>query len=226
MSIPIFIPFRNRPDLLQNAVDSIPTSDRWSVVVINNSESALPEEMPLTVCEIKNHIPLSFSKTQNLMTELARNWIYFGVASPFYCFMHSDACAGNYAVENLIEMAFNLTAKREKWGAIFTAYDAFAAFNTDAFLSIGGWDENLSWYASDCDVYYRLRLAGYSIIESNLPVAHYPSQTLKSDPNVAAEVNREFAFRESYYRSKWGNSPGNEVYTIPFNGEETTWQNP
>lgn len=206
--IPVFIPYVNRPDLLRRAVESVPFDfDRWLAEVINNSGSQVPDEIRAGDCNPP--VTLTFSQTQNWMLELAK-----GYAVPFYLFMHSDAEAGEGTVEKLVEMAQNQTGK---WGAIFTAYDALAAYNVEAMTAIGGWDTMLSWYCSDNDCYRRLRLAGYPTLESNLPVKHTPSQTLNSDPEVARRVNLEIPFRESYYRAKWGGNPGHEIFTNPFN---------
>lgn len=203
--IPVFIPYVNRIDLLMRAIDSVPPSVSVQPYVINNSGKSFPLS-----CHLYHPVvPLTFSQSQNAMLEIAK-----AHPVPFYLFMHSDAEAGEGTVEKLVEMAQNQTGK---WGAIFTAYDALAAFNVEAMNAIGGWDTMLSWYCGDNDCYRRLRLAGYPTLESNLPVKHTPSQTLNSDPNVARRVNLEIPFRESYYRAKWGGNPGQEIFTKPWN---------
>lgn len=211
--IPIYIPYVNRPDLLQRAVESVPLiHDRWDVEVINNSGSPVPDEICAGDCN--PCVPLTFSQTQNWMLTLAKER-----GAPFYLFMHSDAEAEPGTVEGLELMARSLMANQYKWGAIFTAYDALAAFNVEAMTAIGGWDTMLSWYCGDNDCYRRLRIAGYPTLESNLPVKHTPSQTLNSDPEVARRVNLEIPFRESYYRAKWGGNPGHETYDAPWGGK-------
>jgi hypothetical protein len=213
--IPIFVPYVNRPDLLKRAVESVPLSDKWQVEVINNSGKPLPED--IYAGDINPPVPLTFAQTQNWMLKLASRWIYKDQAVPFYLFMHSDAEAAPGTVEGLELMARSLTANQYKWGVIFTAYDALAAFNTAAFREVGGWDTFLEWYCSDNDMYRRLRLAGYECIDSGLPVKHMPSQTLNADPEVARRVNLMYPCREAYYAAKWGGSPGNETFLMPFN---------
>ena len=208
-SIPVFIPYVNRPDLLARAFISVPRRMTTYPVVINNSGSPLAA----TLGEIiEPPVPLTFSQTQNWMLKLAKER-----RVPFYFFMHSDAEAGPDTVQKLYQMAMHETSQR-KWGVIFTAYDALAAFNTAAMDAIGGWDTNLSWYASDCDCYRRLRLAGYPTLESGLHVKHEPSRTLNSDSQIKRAVDLEIPFRESYYRAKWGGEPGVETFDVPWGG--------
>jgi hypothetical protein len=208
-TIPVFIPYVNRIDLLKKAIDSVPRRLTTEPVVINNSGHDL--DVQCTV--ITPPVTLTFTQTQNLMLSIAKER---GV--PFYFFMHSDAEAGPDTVANIYEMAMRECSVR-KWGAIFTNYDALAAFNTAAFDAIAGWDTMLPWYCADNDVYRRLRLAGYPTLESNLPVHHEPSQTLNSDPVIRRQVDLEVPFRERYYAAKWGGQPGAETFEVPFNGQ-------
>lgn len=199
--IPLFIPYVNRPDLLNKAIESVPDSVAL-FVIINNSG---------TTCRHATFdppVPLTFAQTQNWMLKLARE-------ETFYLFMHSDASCEPWVIEKLIAMA---EAQTEKWGVIFTAYDALAAYNTEAFNAVGGWDANLQWYGSECDMYYRLRLAGYPTLESKLPVHHEISATIKADLGIQRAVNAGAMFRQYYYQLKWGGLPGEEKFTIPFNG--------
>ena len=210
--IPIFIPYRNRPDLLRKAVDSVPLRENsWQVKVINNSDGPLPKN--LCAGEINPPVPLTFAQTQNWILKLAEEeW-----KVPFFLWMHSDAEAEEYSIEQLIHFAEQCQYQERRWSVIFTNYDSLAACNVSAFRAVGGWDTMLSWYASDNDMYRRLRLAGYEMIESGLPVKHTPSQTLNSDPKIKRCVDLEIPFRESYYKAKHGGVPGHETFLTPFN---------
>lgn len=208
-TIPVFIPFVNRRDLLDKAIASVPHNSVIEPVIINNSGKNL--DLQTTI--ITPESPITFSQTQNLMLNLAKK---SGI--PFYFFLHSDAEAEGDTVERLYWMAMD-----EFYGVIFTAYDSLAAFNTAAFDAIGGWDEKLHWYRSDCDVYRRLRLAGYPTIESNLPVKHTPSQTLNSDPEIQRRVVAESEQQREYYIRKWGGEGGKEIFDKPFNYTKPSW---
>lgn len=204
--IPLFIPYVNRPDLLERAVASIPAVNGIEVVVINNSGGML-ESGAFKILTPPS--PRTFTETQNLMLNLAKMQ-----DAPFYFFMHSDAEAGNGTVCRLFEMA---RLENRNWGVIFTSFDALAAFNTAAFNEVCGWDERFTWYHSDTDIYRRLRLAGYELLESNLPVHHEPSQTLKADPEISRKVAEGFAERVRLYAEKWGGPAGSEKFLTPFN---------
>jgi hypothetical protein len=208
----MFIPYVNRIDLLRKAIES--ASDvRDHLVIIDNSKDGLEGEHGWPTI-IHPPVPLSFAQTQNWMLKLAE-----GSGSTFYLFLHSDAEAGQGVVKKIIDMTNALIKEGHKWGVIFTAYDALAVFNTTAFREVGGWDSFLEWYHSDTDMYRRLRLAGYELVESNLPVKHTPSSTLNSDPEIAMKVNLMFPCRVAYYREKWGGDAGNERFDRPFGGK-------
>lgn len=208
--ITLFIPYVNRPDLLEKAVASTLNSGT-DVVVINNSGKEM--DVPSGCHESVASVPLTFAQTQNWMTKLSKKW-----GESFYLWMHSDAAAEPGTIQKLVEIVRDLEAQGRQWGVVFTAYDTLAAYNTEAFLSIGGWDTALEWYASDPDVYRRIRLAGYEIIESGLPVHHEPSSTLNADPLIRKKVDLMFPCRIEYYEAKWGGDIGLETYDRPFNG--------
>ena len=211
--IPLFIPYVNRPDLLNLAMLSVPHQHWPALKVIDNSSGHDLRKWTSTgVTFLRAPVPLTFAQTQNWMLRMSED-----TDAPFYLFMHSDAEAEGDSVQRLVAMANDFTIQGRKWGAIFTAYDALAAFNTAAFRAVGGWDTFLEWYCSDNDMYHRLRLAGYEIIESGLPVAHTPSQTLNADPMIRFRVDLMIPWRHAYYAQKWGGSPGNEIYSTPFN---------
>jgi hypothetical protein len=205
--IPLFIPFANRPDLLGKAIASASGVEGVQVVVINNSADN-HVKVPMGACMTPRK-GMTFSQTQNLMMRAAD-----AMRAPFYFFMHSDAQAGDGTISRLFEMA---RMETRNWGVIFTNYDALAVFNTKAFERIDGWDEGFPWYASDQDCYRRLQLAGYELLESNLPVYHEPSQTLKADPQIRREVDSGFHDRCQRYVEKWGGPAGSEIFDTPFN---------
>ena len=120
---------------------------------------------------------------------------------PFYFFLHSDAEDNEGILDKLFDLAM---IQRGRWGVLFTNYDALACFNTEAFRAVGGWDENLKWYRSECDMYRRLRLAGYPTLESRLRVKHTPSSTLNADFAIKARVDAENVTGRAYYIRKWG----------------------
>lgn len=214
--IPIFIPYRNRPDLLCKAVDSVPVCERrWQVEVINNSDGPLPEN--LCSGEINPPVPLTFAQTQNWILKLSEEeW-----KVPFFLWMHSDAEAEEGSIEQLIHLAEQCQYQERKWAVIFTNYDSLAACNVAAFRAVGGWDTMLPQYYSDNDTYRRLKLSGFELIESGLPVKHTPSQTINSDPFLLYANGVTFPIYGKYYSDKWGGVPGEETFKLPFDGKFT-----
>ncbi|KAK3939250.1 hypothetical protein QBC46DRAFT_438173, partial [Diplogelasinospora grovesii] len=57
--------------------------------------------------------------------------------------------------------SLNLGQGGKKWASHFFAYDHLTLVNRDAILAVGGWDTHIPYYAGDCDMYNRLRWAGY-----------------------------------------------------------------
>jgi hypothetical protein len=57
-----------------------------------------------------------------------------------------------------------------RWAHHFFAYDHLTLVNRDAVLSAGGWDTQIAYYASDCDMYVRLMLMGYWQGESDVGI--------------------------------------------------------
>jgi predicted O-methyltransferase YrrM len=134
--------------------------------------------------------------------------------------MHNDAEAGAGTPERLLICIEEAIAAEQRWGAFFTAYDAFAAFNMAMVCEVGQWDTTLPQYFADIDYYRRVRLAGYEIIDTGLEVIHHnnASSTLKSDPRLRLLNGITFPLYERYYSAKWGGLPGGEAYDRPFNG--------
>ncbi|CAK7231796.1 hypothetical protein SEUCBS140593_008046 [Sporothrix eucalyptigena] len=47
------------------------------------------------------------------------------------------------------------------WATHFFNYDRLTLVNVHAYLTVGAWDPHISFYAGDCDMYLRLKWAGY-----------------------------------------------------------------
>jgi hypothetical protein len=120
--------------------------------------------------------------------------------------MHSDAEAANGGLLALCEEADRLKSQGDRWGVIFTHYDALALFNPEATAHTGCWDESFKWYVSDIDYYNRLRWEGWG--HRHFPTAcaiHHGSQTIRSMDEVerlAVATDHGWAIR--HYRHKWG----------------------
>jgi GT2 family glycosyltransferase len=207
------IPVVSRTDLLIRALQSV--RPLWPhTLVIDNSESGLaPEAWPVPI--LRPPVPLTFAQTMNLLSRFAVER-----ECDAMLFMHDDAEAVRDTAERLVAIVDEAVTVERRWGVAFTRYDCLAALSTRMIREVGEWDTVLPQYFSDCDYYRRVRLAGFELIETGLPVVHVDqgSNTLRSDPR------REFLNRVTmplyamYYSSKWGGRPGQEKFALPFNG--------
>jgi hypothetical protein len=208
-TIPVFIPYINRLDLLRRAVSLVPRRLTTEPIVIDNSGD--PKFVaPCTT--VHPPVPLTFTQSQNLMLKIAKER-----RVPFYMWMHCDAEPAPDAVERLYERAMHECSVGTKWGVIFTFYDILCAYNTAAFDAIGGYDTAFFDYCSDIDAYRRLDLAGYSRLESGIEVKHEGSASLNSDPAISRLIGLQVPYRGHYYRAKWGGDGGHETFLTPFN---------
>ncbi len=74
-------------------------------------------------------------------------------------------------------------------------------------------------YFEDNDYHYRAKLLKERLVKLNTALYyHYGSRTIKENPDVDDVVNTFYLQNERYFITKWGGKPGEEKYTIPFNG--------
>ena len=209
MNYSAWVFFVNGEELLRRSVLSMEYA-KDSLTIIDNSISGL-KEVPFGRI-YRPPVPLTFAQSQNLiLKESAKK------ECEFYLWIHHDAEALGDSCRKMVELASSIEESGKKWATCFSSYDAFAAFNTKAFLYVGGWDAEFPWYFSDGSVYHKLRVAGYEFIESGLPVKHEPSQTIKSDSDLAFLNSMTFPLYEYLYSQMWGGSPGKERFKTAFN---------
>ena len=205
----MYIPYVNRPDLLDKAFNSA-WDLRANLSIIDNSKDGLDRPFP-GIFVMRPPVPLTFSQTMNWMLADSRRH-----GASICMWMHSDAEAAEGSALALLGAARVALDAGVRWGVLFTNYDAMSAINLKAVEEVGEFDTNLQWYASDCDFYYRMKLAGWDCMETGIDVKHTPSQTLNSDPEIKAKVDAMVPIREAYYISKWGGHPGRETFKTAF----------
>jgi predicted O-methyltransferase YrrM len=209
-----YIPYVNRPDLLERAVASVRALWDNLVVIDQSSDGLSREDHPWVDCiagVFRCATPsMSFTQVMNWAQAEA---LERGVEH--LVFMHNDAeCSGDVA-SRVLESA----RSRPRAGVVFTNYDALAVFQVPALRDVGPWDETFRWYFADNDYYRRLLLHGWEQWNfGGQEVAHRGSQTLRSDPAIATQVAAEWRWHEDHYRHKWGGLPGQERFSIPYNG--------
>lgn len=209
------IPYVNRPDLLKDALDSVP--EEYPIVVINNSGVALELPPEVRGVEIVTPVvPLTFTQTMNAYQAKA-----LAVDVDCWFFMHSDAKATADDFSRIALMAKSGQAEGVNWAVVYSLYDVLCLFSVAACTRIGPWDTIFPQYFADNDYYRRMVLNKYIRLEAGGgTVVHQNggSQTLHSDP-VRERANKYlFPALEQYYGEKWGGTPGNEVFITPWNG--------
>ena len=209
----LFIPYVNRPDLLEASLRA--AEPLWSrTVVIDNSDGPALNVSNIKYSIFRPPVPLGFSQTQNLIQRFAK-----GSNLKLFLILHSDAYCAPQDMLRFVEFARGM--KKENWGAIFTNYDVLVCFNPVVIDRVGPWDwRGLPWYFADTDYYRRIGLSGLSIEPcSEINVEHFKSQTHLNDPLIEAAVLAHHDQAERYYTWKWGGKPGQEKFEQPFNGD-------
>jgi hypothetical protein len=213
MSYLVGIPYINRADLLDNALKSISLYWPHTVVIDNSTQRELGDHPTLSslVSVYPPPASLTYVQSMNLFQKMA-----IARDCSVLMYMHTDAEAEQGTPQALLDTIDTLQKEKRKWGVIYTNYDALAAYNMEAVREVGSWDTAFSSYFSDCDWYRRVKLAGYELIDSHLPVFHHGSSSIKSDPHLQAAVSSDFHKWNLYYQQKWGGPPGAEQFHTPW----------
>ena len=207
------IPFANREDLLRRAIQSVQPLWQHTLIVDNSETRLVPSAWQAEI--VAPPVPLTFSQSMNLLQQRAGE---AGCDALFY--MHNDAEPASGTPERLLAAVEEALASRPRWGVAFTHYDTLAAVNMAMVREVGPWDTTLPQYFADNDYYRRLRLCGWEVLETGLPVSHLEggSRTINSDAHRLFLNSVTFPLYERYYVAKWGGAPGRETYGKPFNG--------
>lgn len=145
------------------------------------------------------------------------NWAFTHVVGE-KIFCGDDVSFEPYAIERMVNTPGDFILPRRTLNAF-----ACCLLRDDAYTRVGAFDESLSpryLYFEDCDYAHRMRQLGMgeTVVEDAV-VQHVGSATYKSytDEQMAAH-HKKFALAKSNYIAKWGGTPHEEVYTVPYNG--------
>jgi hypothetical protein len=200
----------NRFDLLRNAVNSIPQFHSL-LTIVDNSPGGLTGDWPCTVW--RPPVPMNFSDTHNWFFKDAKD-----KAARFIIWMHADAVSVDDGHLHLLEFTRSAISEGRKFHTIWTNYDSLASVDLVSVDEVGGYDPCIRKYMADCDLHYRMRLAGYECIQSPITsTIHLGSQTIKSDPRLRCVNDVVHGLDRQYFIAKWGGDHGKEVFTVPFN---------
>lgn len=203
-----FVPHVNRLDLTRMALEALAPWKRHLVLVDNTGDAG--DLAALCAVIIRPIHRMTFSQVQNWALGIARK-----IEAPYYAFCHNDALPIKQAPAALAEFA---KLYRGKWGVLLTNYDSLCVFNTDALSTVGGWDENFPQYLADADMYLRLKRAGFPLVDTQIPVKHVPSQTIRADARLRFSHENLNGHLVDYYVRKWGGQPGRERFRLPWDG--------
>lgn len=206
----VYMQHRNRADLLHNAVASI--REFWPLLtIVDNSPDGLVGDWPGTIS--KPPVPLTFTQTHNWFFADAK-----AKRASFILWMHSDAVAVDGGHLKLLDLTRRFLGEGRRFHTVWTNYDSLASVSLESVEAVGGYDPCIRKYMADCDLHYRMRLAGYDCIQSDITnTVHLGSQTIKSDPRLRAVNDIVHGLDRQYYIAKWGGDVGRETFSAPFN---------
>ena len=91
----------------------------------------------------------------------------------------------------------------------------FSAFliRRDCWVTVGGFDDSMKLYASDCDYHVRATRLMIPLFKVNVPFGHDRSATLRNAPaGERAELEKQAHADREQFRAKWGCLPGTPEY--------------
>jgi hypothetical protein len=210
-SFELGIPFLNRPDQLEAAVNSVQKIWRTTIIIDNSPNGLKHKDWPVPI--LRPPISFTFCQSMNWLRKRAIDSGHYA-----YGLLHNDAVVGPEAVDRVLSLLEKLQEEDRRWGCIFTNYDSFAMYATAMEREVGPWDPILPQYFCDNSKYECVRRAGYEIIEAGGDdVQHTPSSTINADPNLKFLNSVTFPLYEFYYTQKHGGPPGRETFKTPFN---------
>lgn len=210
MKYKLHIAYRNREDLLREAVES--TRDIGNIHLWPNNGADVPgiENVTVRVLPVMSPISVINMMIQSSWDDDVMFWAHND------CFAHPGA-AGDF-----LKATEALYATDKKWGVHWTLYDILCAFNMKAIREVGYWDPMFFQYTADAEYYFRLTNAGYSHEQwengRDGRVEHRGSMTVRSDGvfNHLTQWRERERFDRKYYKFKWGGDIGNEQFATPF----------
>ena len=208
-----FITYVNCPNfLLAAALSTVKTAtETGGLGVIIDNRTDLTQPAPEKVIAgskaekafviVTPDVPLTTAQSMNFMLRIATK-----MKAKFFTWIHGDGeVSGNPLT--LIEECRKRNSAGEKWGVLFTLYDVYCAFNTEACNAIGDWDWLwFPFYFLDNDYYTRLKRAGYPCIDiGGDGIIHHnnASNTIKNDKNRQLLNHYLFPVCEELFKQKY-----------------------
>ncbi len=174
-----------------------------TLLVIDNG-GRVPEDFPAHVVHLPHNIGVGAS--WNLVFQLTPR-------APWWLIVNDDVAFGPGDLARLSSVMDDEEAKI----AMLLGFAAFA-INQAALEKTGFFDGNLHpGYCEDNDMTWRAKLVGVPLVEVEGHLEHEGSATIRGHPLYMSQNGTTFPQNLSYYHSKWGGNPGQEIYETPFN---------
>jgi hypothetical protein len=209
----VWILHRNRKDLLFRALESVADSPSvQNVIIVDFSGELAGKDIDIEHSLFRVTRPkVSVTMMRNWLRELA---IEHGVK--FSVQLHSDAKTDHDLTASLVAEA----TKRQQWGWIHCPSEAFAAYNTQALLDVGAFDESLPFRGALEDYARRMKLRNWELCALPADASqfeHEGAATIKADAQLRLETETSLSWVRAHYEHKWGGQPGKEKHTNPYN---------
>ncbi|KAI5803920.1 hypothetical protein EDC01DRAFT_763022 [Geopyxis carbonaria] len=177
---PLFIGFTRNWSILQQSVVSYLTAG-WpadSIYVIDNT--GVMDSNALGLLSRNNPFFMNYTRLTktfgvNVLTtptlfsfaQLQNYMLYHAIQNQWehYWWSHMDTVAVSFPTGGSLHARIleNLELDNDqRWAVRFFDYDKLALFRVVAFKNVGAWDTHIPFYATDCDMYARIRMAGWT----------------------------------------------------------------
>ncbi len=240
--IAIICPVVNCLDYTKQFLSSIPKSEDYGIIIINNA-STDGTEVFLNSLNLGNQL-IVINSQENL--GVARSWnlgINLAIEkfkSDYFFIPNNDILIRPETMyilasdiqqkDVLLSTAYNINDGKNLpsnlinlpliENPIYNEHPDFSCFmiKKETIDKIGYFDENI-WpaYFEDNDYHYRIQIAGYKAVKNLQNIYyHFGSQTVKNNPNTAVVSNTNYLKNKEYFKEKWGGYPGEETFKTPF----------
>jgi mannosyltransferase OCH1-like enzyme len=199
------IPTINRADLLNQALEVY--KSKWSnrdVCIVDNGNQDIEINSPNQhIIKTKNNLGVSGSWNLICDTLFSNGCTHVAILNDDVIWDKSAEDIEDYIDKNSSDFYIGLGT----WCVFIIPLTTWK--------KIGRFDENFyPAYYEDNDYHYRMMLESLVINRSVFfnPQTYYNSQTIAKNPSLnQIDLNKQF------YIKKWGSTPGNEIFTIPYN---------
>jgi GT2 family glycosyltransferase len=208
------VPFLTGGDQLLECIASV-EPDKCRVMVIDNSESGVPEGLPDDVWVVSLPHNLGVAASWNLAIKCHPQ-------EPFWLIANHDTV---FTPGDLPRLVAEMERPGPRWVGMNGDWRVFG-INGEAIERVGWFDESfVPIYCEDADYEYRCALAGvpWYFIEGG--ATHVGSASLR-EPRYREANARTYLSNRSYYARKWGGDiRGGEMFTTPFarGGSVSDW---